>query len=290
MFSMPLDGKALHAAVHEVMNDAARRAIMPRYRRLTPLDMREKAVDELVTIADQESEAILTEGLSKILPQAVIVGEEAVEEDPLLLCKLGGSLCWIVDPLDGTANFVAGEGPFGIMVALAEFGTPIGGWILDPQSGRFVAALSGQGTLIDGERVIARASGAEVPIAGMSALLTQAPDRAGLVKKVRDHFTSVPIPRCAAEQYPAMIGGKSDITLFERTSPWDHAAGVLCLAEAGGKATRFDGSPYRVDDRQTGLIAAATPALWTRFREHYRGGEGTFIAAANKTGLAEDAH
>jgi fructose-1,6-bisphosphatase/inositol monophosphatase family enzyme len=76
------------------------------------------------------------------------------------------------------------------------------------------------------------------------------------------HFEPVAIPRCAAEQYPRIILGVNDLTLFERTLPWDHAAGVLCLTEAGGVATRFDGSPYRVDDLRSGLIAASTPALW----------------------------
>ena len=46
--------------------------------------------------------------------------------------------------------------------------------------------------------------------------------------------------------------GVNDVTLFGRTLPWDHAAGVLCLTEAGGVATRFDGAPYRVDDERTG--------------------------------------
>ena len=88
-----------------------------------------------------------------------------------------------------------------------------------------------------------------------------------MLDHVKSQYEIVPIPRCAAEQYPAMILGKSDIALFERTLPWDHAAGVLCLTEAGGVATRLDGSPYRVDDHRTGLVAAGTPALWSAFRK-----------------------
>ena len=56
--------------------------------------------------------------------------------------------------------------------------------------------------------------------------------------------------------------GENDVSIFERTLAWDHAAGVLFLNEAGGRAARIDGSPYRVDDSRRGMIGAATPALW----------------------------
>lgn len=54
----------------------------------------------------------------------------------------------------------------------------------------------------------------------------------------------------------------NDVSIFERTLAWDHAAGVLFLNEAGGKAARFDGSPYRVNEDRKGLIGASSPALW----------------------------
>ena len=56
--------------------------------------------------------------------------------------------------------------------------------------------------------------------------------------------------------------GTNDVSIFERTLAWDHAAGVLFVNEAGGKAARLDGSAYRVDDRRRGLIGASSPALW----------------------------
>ena len=67
----------------------------------------------------------------------------------------------------------------------------------------------------------------------------------------------------AAEQYPRLALGVNDVSIFERTLPWDHAAGALWLNEAGGKCARPDGSAYRVDDwRRPGLVGAASPALW----------------------------
>lgn len=253
---------SLDEAVKAVMIDAAERAILPRFRQLERHDIREKAPDELVTTADVESEAILSAGLTRVISEAAIVGEEAVDADSSVSARLSGRLCWIIDPLDGTANFAAGEGPFGILVALAEHGETIGGWIYDPRTRRFVAAQKGQGTLIDGMPVRAGGSGQLPPIAAISSLLAPVQARAAMLERVTRHFETVPIPRCAAEQYPAMILGRSDITLYERTLAWDHAAGILCLTEAGGVATRFDGTSYRADDERTGLIAASTPELW----------------------------
>jgi fructose-1,6-bisphosphatase/inositol monophosphatase family enzyme len=253
---------ALHAAVRAVMVEAATRAILPRFGQLARDEVHEKAADELVTVADQESEAILAEGLARITPEAAIVGEEAADADPNVTRLLADDLCWIIDPLDGTANFAAGEGPFGILVALSERGLAIGGWILDPRSGRFCGALRGEGTRMDGELVRSRASGASVPSAAISSLLEKSARGVEVVSRISEGFETLPIPRCAAEQYPRIILGVNDITLYERTLAWDHAAGALCLSEAGGVVTRFDGSPYRVDDDRTGLIAAATPALW----------------------------
>lgn len=253
------------------MVDAAERAILPRFRQLATHEVREKATDELVTVADLDSEAIISEGLSRIMPEAAIVGEEAADADRGVLAALRNRLCWIIDPLDGTANFAAGEGPFGILVALLDGGDTVGGWIYDPRARRFVSAYRGAGTLVDGDPVRTRASGATPPIAAISALLAPLPARAAMLDRVGCAFRTVPIPRCAAEQYPALMLGKSDVTLYERTLAWDHAAGILCLTEAGGVATRFDGSDYRAADDGTGLIAAATPALWQLAYNQVRG-------------------
>jgi fructose-1,6-bisphosphatase/inositol monophosphatase family enzyme len=97
---------------------------------------------------------------------------------------------------------------------------------------------------------------------GISTLLAKTADGPALIDRIQRDFSIVSIPRCAAEQYPRLVQGDADVCLFGRTLPWDHAAGFVFLSEAGGKATRFDGSPYRLDDRH-GLIVAASENLWT---------------------------
>jgi len=255
--------RALSTAVEAVMRNAATRAIVPRYQTLSASQIEEKAVDDVVTVADTEAEAILAEGLARLLPEAAIVGEEAAHADPAVMDALGHALCWIVDPLDGTNNFARGKPPFGVMVALAEHGEAVAGWILDPLSGRLCHAVKGRGAYIDGERITAQTTGQTPPIAGISLMFVDPARREAMMEHIAPHYTLVDIPRCAAEQYPRLVLGVNDVSIFERTLAWDHAAGALLVNEAGGKVARPDGSPYRVDEHmKPGLIGAASPALW----------------------------
>lgn len=259
--------EALTRAVHAVMVDAATRAILPHYQRLSTSEIVEKAKDDVVTIADNAAEAILSEGLAQLLPEAAIVGEEAAHADPAIMGKLGDRLCWIIDPLDGTNNFAKGKPPFGILIALAKAGETIAGWIYDPLTRRFCHAARGGGAWINGERIWSRTSGEEPPIAAISVVFASPERRAILQQHIAPYYALVDIPRCAAEQYPRLVLGQNDVSIFERTLAWDHAAGVLFLNEAGGKAARPDGTPYRVDEHRTGLIGAATPQLWDKLAE-----------------------
>ncbi|MBB6123169.1 inositol monophosphatase family protein [Sphingobium subterraneum] len=252
----------LHRGVSDLMQRVAVDIVLPRFQNLAQHEIQEKAADDLVTIADKESEIALNEGLVRLLPEAGLVGEEACAADPSILASAGTGLCWIIDPIDGTGNFAAGRAPFGIMVALANDGVTEAGWIYDPLSGRLCHAIRNKGAFINEEPVAARPTGAERPIAGISTLFLEGGRRDTLLTRAKDALTLVDIPRCAAEQYPRLVLGINDISVFERTLPWDHAAGVLFLNEAGGRVCRNDGSPYRVGDNRAGMLAAATPRLW----------------------------
>lgn len=258
---------ALNGAVHALLRQATERAILPRWRQLAAHEIAAKAssgtLPDVVTIADREAEAILAEGLAHLLPEAAIVGEEASAADPAILDRLSRELCWIVDPLDGTNNFASGKPPFGILLALAERGETVAGWIYDCLSGRFCHAARGGGAFVDGERIIARETGTSPPVAANSLIYMQPERREAVRAAIAPHYTMVDIPRCAAEQYPRLVLGQNDVAIFERTLPWDHAAGALFVNEAGGRVARPDGSPYRVDEfERPGLIGAASERLW----------------------------
>ncbi len=252
----------LRDAVTDVLVDVAREIVLPHFRTLTEAQIVEKAADDVVTVADTLAEEETTARLTALLPGVPVVGEEAAHGNPAVLDALGGQ-CWIVDPIDGTNNYAHGEGPFGIMVALAEGGLAQAGWLYDPLRERLCFAQRGSGAFINGERLSARPTQAEPPIAAISTLFMDDAERAFVERQIAPHYTLVDIPRCAAEQYPRLALGENDVSIFNRTHAWDHAAGTLWLNEAGGKVARPDGSAYRVDEPdRTGLIGAASPALW----------------------------
>lgn len=252
----------LHEPVVALMREVARDVVMPRYQNLASHEVAEKTADDFVTIADRESELRLAEGLSAILPEAGVIGEEACAADPAMLDRAGEGLNWIIDPIDGTGNFAAGKPPFGIMVALADAGTILAGWILDPLTGRMCHAILGAGSHIDGQQVHARESGEALPIAALAVYFMTEEERADVRRRSEAIFQLVDIPRCAAEQYPRLVLGQNDVSVFARTLPWDHAAGTLFVNEAGGLCQRLDGSPYVVGDPRRGLLGASSPRLW----------------------------
>lgn len=253
---------SLNAPVTALMRDVAARIVMPRFRQLDAADIIEKAPDDLVTIADRESEVALSAGLRALLAGSHVIGEEACAADPSLVDAIGDGVAWIVDPIDGTHNFASGHAPFGIMIALAHEGETQAAWMLDPITGRLCHANRGGGASIDGVAVTARASGGALPIAGLSFTYLPAEMAAAMEARSAGKFACAAIPRCAAEQYPRIVLGVNDVAMFWRTFPWDHAPGALFVTEAGGKVARFDGTPYAPTQTDKGMIAAATPALW----------------------------
>lgn len=265
------DIATFHRAIEHLLRSVTEKAILPYYRNLTEDQIDDKGGNDPVTIADRASEAMLREGLDKIIPGLAFVGEEQVHADPSALDNLRQD-CWIVDPIDGTRNFAAGKPPFGILVAMASGGEAHTGWIYDCLTGRLCIAHRGKGAFVGDEKVIAKPTGKTPPVAAISLAFMDNAQRQAMKAHIAPHYALVDIPWCAAEQYPRLALGINDVSIFERTLAWDHAAGSLWLNEAGGKVARPDGSPYRVDEwDRKGMIGAASPAIWDNMAERLGG-------------------
>lgn len=257
--------------VAALMRTTAGSAILPLFRHLAASDIEEKAPGDVVTVADRRAEELLATGLIELLPGSTVVGEEAVATDSALLRRLAGAgPVWLVDPLDGTANFAAGHGPFAVMVALLADGVARTGWILDLITDQLAVAEAGAGAYLDGVRI--NTDSGSPPLSGLRGNVRSRylpPDvreavdrRAGLLGE------ALPGTGCAGREYPDVISGVQDFALFWRTLPWDHAAGVLFAHEAGGVARRLDGRPYLLTDPRPGLLVARNGDVW---REVYDG-------------------
>ncbi len=260
---------ALFEEVLPLLADAAQRAVTPRFRRLREDDVVEKAKDELVTIADREAEAIIEQGLLALLPGSRVVGEEACSADSSLLHGLDRGIVWLVDPLDGTANFVAGQPVFATMAALLVDGEAIGAWVLNPVSGERWMAQRGGGCLCDGVQVCAPANAVPSDHARGAVLTRFLPPelRLSVESRARRIGECLPGLRCAGVEYPAIITGAQQFAMFYRTLPWDHVPGTLLLEESGGHVARYDGTPYRAGDGKVGLLSAVNEATWTSVRD-----------------------
>lgn len=220
--------------VARIIREAAEAEILPRFKNLQALQIREKKPNQLVTEADIEAEKVLSRRLREVLDGSV-VGEEGVESDPALMTALERpGVVWVIDPVDGTANFAHGNPRFAVVVALVIDGVTQAGWIHDPIPNRTIIAELGRGAWRGDTRLKVSA---EVPLAQM----------AGSVKKrgrVADHVLHVARRGSAAHDYLDLVTGKLHFAHFKKLMPWDHAAGVLIHAEAGGFGAMMDGSAY----------------------------------------------
>lgn len=145
---------ARHASdVEEAIRKAAAAEIMPRFRQLAAHEIDQKnGPHDLVTDADRKAEQYLTEALPALLPGSVVVGEEAVHANPASYEAIQGEApVWIVDPVDGTRQFVHGEPGFGTLVTLAQGGVLRASWTYAPALDRLAVAIRGQGATVDGE-------------------------------------------------------------------------------------------------------------------------------------------
>lgn len=254
--------------VGELMRETAATELLPRFRALAKEDIRMKRPGDVVTVADEASEQRLAVGLARILPGVPVVGEEAVEKEPELveLIARPGETCWVVDPLDGTANFASGKDRFAMIVCLVHDTVAVGGWILDVTRGTMAMALKGQGVTLDGTPV-KRSKPARPPIGFVGYKVKKEFDRQ-LPPNKRRAIGRITTLNCAGAEYLEVLAGRADFNLYRMTKPWDHAAGTLMVAEAGGEAERFDGAPYAPAQAVNGgLITAIHPQTLAQVRE-----------------------
>ncbi len=239
---------------------AARTEILPRFRRLAPGDIDTKtSPSDLVTVADRAAERVLYDAVRALMPDAAIVGEEAVSEDPSILERLKhGGRTVLIDPIDGTWNYASGLALFGVILAVVEDGQTGFGLLYDPVMDDWVMAERGRGAWF------CRPAEAAVGLHGppsrpkseahafVPLFLYPPSDRARIAARLPD-WGRVTSLRCSCHEYRTLALGHADLIVAPRPKPWDHAAGVLIAEEMGGSV--WSGKPgYVLTDSATTLI------------------------------------
>ncbi|WP_406211333.1 inositol monophosphatase [Kitasatospora sp. NBC_01560] len=257
--------------VAEILAEASAEVVEPRFRALAAGEIMEKAPGEVVTVADREAEAIIERRLRELLPVPV-VGEEAVSADPGLARALHSEpAVWLVDPVDGTSNFIAGRPDYAVMASLVRSGRTVAAWIWQPSTATCFTAELGSGAWRNGHR-LTRSPAAGEPAKWRGSLKSRflEPEQRRRLEANAAAFGEItPGRNAAGVEYPDLVEGALDFILYWRTLPWDHAPGSLLVTEAGGVAARLDGTPYRPEAPgcEDGLLVAADPAAWERTRD-----------------------
>lgn len=133
-------------AVASLMVEAAQTIILPLFNNLSDEDIATKSSDsDFVTVADRDAEFWLIPKLEPLLADAIAIGEESISDDPKLGKKISNSLSFVIDPIDGTRNFINGSHHFCSMISLIDCGEPLISWIYRPIDNDIVVAVAGEG-------------------------------------------------------------------------------------------------------------------------------------------------
>ncbi|MGC1461210.1 MAG: inositol monophosphatase family protein [Terracidiphilus sp.] len=227
---------------------------------------------DLVTVADRTVEKLIRERLGQAFPEHGIYGEEGTRE------RMEGEFRWYVDPLDGTTNFAHGFPQFCVSMGLErraagmtpeQDGTLEAAVIYDPMRDELFTAERGQGALLNGRPM--RVS--KIPELAEALLSTGFPSRkrhANPNVHFYQEFTlrshGVRRAGSAALDLAYVACGRLEAFWEFNLNPWDTAAGILLVEEAGGRVTDFDGNPYQLNSREilasNGLMQAELVALF----------------------------
>lgn len=227
-----------------------------------------KSGRELVTSADLASEKFVRSQIERTYPEHKILSEEFGE-----LQRTDVENLWVVDPLDGTNNFAHGFPLLCVSIAMVEDGRPVVGVVHDPLHGETFAATAGGGAFLDGQPM--HVSPVETLDRAFLATgfpydrRTAADNNVARLDRLVRHSLGVRRGGAAALDLAYVAAGRFDGFWEIRLAPWDVAAGILLVREAGGRATDFDGEPDCLSGEQ---IVASNGHIHDQILQHIRQG------------------
>jgi len=249
----------LHTAVRSVRE--AGRVILMYFNQLDRLEYSSKGRNDYVSQADVEAERAVLDVLTRAYPDHGIIAEESGERE-------GSEYTWIIDPLDGTTNFLHGFPMFAVSVAVKRAGVLEHGVVYDPLHDEMFTASRGEGAQLNGKRIRVSTTRKLAP----SLLGTGFPFRdLGIIEPWMRSFQSL-LPKtsgirragAAALDLAYVAAGRLDGFWEFGLKPWDMAAGALLIREAGGLVADVSGGQ---DFLENGNLVAANPLIFEEFRK-----------------------
>jgi myo-inositol-1(or 4)-monophosphatase len=203
---------------------------------------------DLVTVADRASEKLIVERVRALWPEHDLVGEEGARQES------GAEYRWYIDPLDGTTNFAHGYPVFCVSMGLEHRGEMIAGVLYDPTRDEMFAAEQGKGAFLNGVPI--RVSQTKKLCESLTATGFPSHKRhknpnIHFYHQITLHSHGVRRAGSAALDLANVACGRYDGFWEFKLNPWDTSAGTLLVREGGGVVTRFDGSEWRIDSKET---------------------------------------
>ena len=237
--------------------EAAGRIIIRHHQFTDRIAVERKGPHDFVTSVDREAEQEIIDCLHKAHPDHAICAEESATQTPA-----DAEFEWLIDPIDGTTNFLFGLPHYAVSIALRERGKLTLGVVYDPFKQEMFTAESGRGAFLDGRRIRTRASDGLAD----TLLATGFPFQEGAdLDRYLDSFRAL-LPDTAgirragsaALDLAYLAAGRFDGFWEYGLKPWDMAAGIVLAKEAGAVVTSLDGES---DPMESGDIIAATPRV-----------------------------
>ncbi|SUO97757.1 inositol monophosphatase family protein [Suttonella ornithocola] len=238
--------------------DEAGKVIQRGYRELNKIQIHEKGRGDFVSIVDQQAEQVITNVLIDKYPDHAILGEEFGAS-----ADKEADYQWVIDPLDGTANFVHGLPHFSVSIGLLKKGVPEIGIVYNPITDDWFTAEKGGGAQLNGQRIRAntqRDPGRAVVATGFPYKDPELmPEQLAYVKSVLEDFSDLRRMGGAALDFCLTACGRQDAFFELGLRPWDMAAGILIAQEAGCIVTDFSGEKNMLEN---GTIICANAHLY----------------------------
>ncbi len=270
--------------VARLMIEAGQNIIMPLYNNLSPDDIATKSSDtDFVTVADRDAEFWLIPRLEALLKDStdnlLVVGEESISDDPHLAKKIGRSLAFVIDPIDGTRNFVNGSPHFCSMISLIDKGEPLIAWIYRPIDGDVLVAVADEGVyhmLLDEgaqmtewepvSRSYKRFSLSDmIGTGGIKGLSGAKRDEVRAQLRALSHRRLIGSAGCEA----ALIAlGEHDFLMHSKTTAWDHTPVDLMAREVGAVSFSLPTGAVFSPTCDNALLIAPDDDSWLALANH----------------------
>lgn len=254
----PRTAPDLAAALRTAL-DAAREAasfVQEARHRIGEVAVTTKQAGDVASDIDREAEALIRRRIAADWPAHGFLGEESGGT-----ALQGDAPCWIVDPIDGTANYLRGYPQYAVSIALAMSGEPVVGVIADPCRGEVFAAARGQGAWLDGQRL--QCAPPRPPIEALAGTVfpkpasPRLPDYLDGFGRVLRAFGGVRRSGAMTLELACLAAGRIDAFWAHDMGPWDAAAAMVLVAEAGALFTPLDGHTWM----HSRAVMACTPTL-----------------------------